>query len=83
MCLAQGPQHSDAGEELRSQVKHSTTEPLPSLLKTMSFFVYMYVNEIFNINKLPKINVNLQLFTKEGSDWGFIYEGKNTTEQHL
>ena len=29
MCLAQGPQRSDAGEArtLRSRVKHSTTEP--------------------------------------------------------
>ena len=35
MCLAQGPQRSDAGEArtaaLRSRVKHSTTEPLRSL----------------------------------------------------
>ena len=35
MCLAQGPQCSDAGEALtavpRSRVKHSTTEPLRSL----------------------------------------------------
>ena len=35
MCLAQGPQCSDAGDlepaALRSQVKHSTTEPLRSL----------------------------------------------------
>ena len=34
MCLAQGPQSSDAGEAqpaaLRSRVKHSTTEPLRS-----------------------------------------------------
>ena len=28
MCLAQGPQHSDAGE---SRVKHSTTEPMRSM----------------------------------------------------
>ena len=36
MCLAQGPQRSDAGEAgtrgPQSQVKHSTTEPLHSLL---------------------------------------------------
>ena len=35
MCLAQGPQRSDAGEARTrcpwSRVKHSTTEPLPSL----------------------------------------------------
>ena len=35
MCLAQGPQRSDAGEArtraLRSRVKHSITEPLRSL----------------------------------------------------
>ena len=35
MCLAQGPQRSDAGEARtrgpRSRVKHSTTEPLRSL----------------------------------------------------
>ena len=36
MCLAQGPQPSDAGYRLepatsRSRVKHSTTEPLRSL----------------------------------------------------
>ena len=35
MCLAQGPQRSDAGEAQtatsRSQVKRSTTEPLRSL----------------------------------------------------
>ena len=35
MCLAQGPQRSDAGEAhpaaLRSRVKHSTIEPLRSL----------------------------------------------------
>ena len=35
MCLAQGPQHSDADEAQtwthRSRVKHSTTEPLCSL----------------------------------------------------
>ena len=35
MCLAQGPQCSDAGETLtaapQSRVKHSTTEPLRSL----------------------------------------------------
>ena len=34
MCLAQGPQRSDAGEARtrtpRSPVKHSTTEPLRS-----------------------------------------------------
>ena len=34
MCLAQGPQHSDAGEaqtrDPSSGVKHSTTEPLHS-----------------------------------------------------
>ena len=36
MCLAQGPQRSDAGEAqlaaLLSRVKHSTTEPLRSRL---------------------------------------------------
>ena len=36
MCFAQGPQRSDTGEARtcgpRSQVKHSTTEPLPSHL---------------------------------------------------
>ena len=35
MCLAQGPQRSDAGEDEpaapQSRVKHSTTEPLRSL----------------------------------------------------
>ena len=31
MCLAQGPQRSDAGEAPRSRVKHSTTELLRSL----------------------------------------------------
>ena len=33
MCLAQGPQRSDAGETQTSDpsVKHSTTEPLRSL----------------------------------------------------
>ena len=47
MCLAQGPQHSDAGEAEfaapRSRVKHSTTEPLRSLL-----------NIWFNIKKKQK-----------------------------
>ena len=37
MCLAQGPQRSDAGEARirapRSRVKHSTTEPLHSLFQ--------------------------------------------------
>ena len=37
MCLAQGPQRSEAGEvepvALRSRVKHSTTEPLRSLIR--------------------------------------------------
>ena len=36
MCLAQGPQRSDAGEARtpgpRSRVKHSATEPLHSLI---------------------------------------------------
>ena len=42
MCLAQGPQRSDAGEALtpalRSRVKHSTTEPLrfPLLVSSSS-----------------------------------------------
>ena len=40
MCLAQGQQHSDTGEAQlaapRSQVKHSTTEPLRSLTKSDS-----------------------------------------------
>ena len=39
MCLAQGPQRSDAGEAQpsasRSQVKHSATEPLRSLTLTL------------------------------------------------
>ena len=38
MCLAQGPQRSDAGEArtatLRSRIKHTTTEPLRSLLNS-------------------------------------------------
>ena len=40
MCLAQGPQRSDAGEARthipRSRVKHSTTEPLRSKLKEIT-----------------------------------------------
>ena len=39
MCLAQGPQRSDAGEARtrgpRSRVKHSTTEPLCSFTPEM------------------------------------------------
>ena len=45
MCLAQGPQHSDAGEARTrgpwSRVKHSTTEPLRSLLLVVT---YLQVN---------------------------------------
>ena len=41
MCLAQGPQCSDAGEAQtrvpRSRVKHSTTEPLRSLIRMCSY----------------------------------------------
>ena len=33
MCLAQGPQRSDASEALWSRVKHSTTEPPIKKLK--------------------------------------------------
>ena len=38
MCLAQGPQRSDAGEVAapRSRVKHSTTEPLRSLIRIVN-----------------------------------------------
>ena len=42
MCLAQGPQRSDAGEARTrgplSRVKHSTTEPLRSLVKGHVWF---------------------------------------------
>ena len=41
MCLAQGPQHTDASEARTrgplSLVKHSTTEPLPSRGGTFPF----------------------------------------------
>ena len=45
MCLAQGPQRSDAGEARtrapRSRVKHSTTEPLRSLIhKQVAIHLY-------------------------------------------
>ena len=47
MCLAQGPQHSDAGEARtrslsvsRSRVKHSTTEPLRSLFPVLKKVSY-------------------------------------------
>ena len=44
MCLAQGPQRSDAGEARTrgpwSRVKHSTTEPLRSLDKAFKYADY-------------------------------------------
>ena len=44
MCLAQGPQHSDAGEAQarasRSRVKHFTTEPLRSLFSVHGHVKY-------------------------------------------
>ena len=47
MCLAQGPQHSDADEARtwapRSRVKHSTTEPLRSLVIVVILVVVMIV----------------------------------------
>ena len=47
MCLAQGPQCSDASEAQpaapRSRVKHSTTEPLRSLVIVVIFVVVMIV----------------------------------------
>ena len=45
MCLAQGPQRSDAGEARhvapRSRVKNSTTEPLRSPLRFCEILVYI------------------------------------------
>ena len=48
MCLAQGPQRSDAGEARthgpRSRVKHCTTEPLRSLLSGIIFLSIIQCN---------------------------------------
>ena len=59
MCLAQGPQHSDAGEArtvaLRSRVKHSTTEPLRS---PTYISVDLAHNEIFHA-KVSKCGIKL------------------------
>ena len=48
MCLAQGPQRSDAGEARtrgpRSRVKQSTTEPLRSLM-----LIFVHIFHIFQI----------------------------------
>ena len=50
MCLAQGPQRSDAGEPaaLRSRIKHSTTEPLRSRVAadifSLNFILFLYNN---------------------------------------
>ena len=47
MCLAQVPQRSDASEARTcgpwSRVKHSTTEPLPSLVTVVILVVVMNV----------------------------------------
>ena len=55
MCLAQGPQHSDAGEARnrgpRSRVKHSTTEPLRSHLTKVEL----------NILLVPCTNVKISV----------------------
>ena len=60
MCLAQGPQPSDAGEAQirgpRSRVMHSTTEPLRSLflfrLKFSLIHEYMHTQRISLVHSL-------------------------------
>ena len=69
MCLAQGPQHSDAGEAQpavpQSRVKHSTTELLRSqryLVKIMLWMIWLDgVLVILGIKKLSKKWKNAQI----------------------
>ena len=65
MCLAQGPQRSDAGEARtcgpRSQVKHSTTEPLHSLyFSCISFhgFPLLSLTLTYPVYKTVKIQIS-------------------------
>ena len=64
MCLAQGPQRSDASETQtptpRSRVKHSTTEPLRSLL-----------------SKRPKIGFQDQISLNEGQKYCRMLQGEH------
>ena len=67
MCLAQGPQRSDAGEArtaaLRSRVKHSTTEPLHSLKLQFYTLIRKFYNYNFILIKFP-YNLHLCLNVK-------------------
>ena len=61
MCLAQGPQRSDAGEAL-SQVKHSTTEPLRPL-------IFKETNNIL----IQRIEIGVKKMILEIKFYFFIY----------
>ena len=71
MCLAQGPQRSDARGLLpaapRSQVKHSTTE-VPPILKTLGQFenlVFVFMSNRENITLwLEFLNIEHKQVTK-------------------
>ena len=56
MCLAQGPQGSDASEArtrgLWSHVKHSTTEPLCSLIKDKSLPLFNAITILIKVTIL-------------------------------
>ena len=61
MCLAQGPQPSDAGYRLepatsRSPVKHSTTEPLRSLNILCEFNLSINLKSTFPTTKMDEFD---------------------------
>ena len=75
MCLVQGPQRSDAGEARtrgpRSRVKHSTTEPLHSLLCQ----VYVFYTVLIDFSLTVKA-ATLIFISGRGSASSSATEGK-------
>ena len=61
MCLAQGPQRNDAGEARTCglRVKHSTTEPLRSLLGS----AHVLMNSLNELGKRDKMQGLLSILS--------------------